>query len=155
MLRFILPAVAALGLTAVAAQSYAPDPTQPQTRPMAWHISHEGDSAKLAYGIESSDLLALMVTCVPGDTTAVVYGDLQPAAAPLVRTSKGATRPDPLSGGDADEARISLGDPVLRGLATHGRMQVTGDAGMTTLRASAQEQRAIGEFFAYCAGGRV
>jgi len=155
MLKFVIPAVAVLGLTAVAAQSYAPEVAQVRTPSMAWHISHEGTMAKLAYGVENSDLLALMITCVPGDRSAVIYGDVQPSAARLTQVSFGATRPDPLSGGDADETRISLRDPALRGLAERGQIRVSGDAGEVTLKASREEQRAIGEFLAYCTGGQV
>lgn len=155
MLKFVIPAVAVLGLTAFAVQSYAPGAAQVRTPSMAWHISQEGTMAKLAYGIENSDLLALMITCAPGDRSALIYGDMQPAAARLTQASLGATRPDPLSGGDADETRISLRDPVLLGLAKRGSIRVSGDAGEVTLGASRKEQRAIGGFLAYCADGQV
>jgi hypothetical protein len=155
MLKFVIPAIAALGLTAVAAQSYAPDMVQADTSPMAWYLSHEGAMAKLAYGVENSDQLALMVTCEPGQTAAVVYGDVQPTGARLTQASYGPVEPDPMSAGDAYETRISLRDPALTGLAEHGRMRVSGDGGEFTLAATDQEQRAIGEFLAYCARGRV
>ena len=50
MLKFAVPAVAALGLIAFAAQSRATNveaDAQPVAAPMGWHLSHEGEMAKL------------------------------------------------------------------------------------------------------------
>eukprot|EP01036_Dinobryon_divergens_P054361 gene54361-72643_t len=77
MFKVLIPAVAALGLVAFAAQSrdVAPevDAQGVMAAPvMGWSVHHEGALAKLAYGVAHSDQLALMVTCMPGDTTAAV-----------------------------------------------------------------------------------
>jgi len=157
MFKLLIPAAAALGLVAFAAQSQevvTGGETLQAAPVMGWSVHHEGALAKLAFGVANSDQLALMVTCQPGDKTAVVYGDVQPEAARLVQASLSRAI-DPLSDGDADEARISLDDPALQGLASRGRMAVRGDAGVFQLAASPQERRIIGDFLAYCSSDRV
>ena len=156
MLKFVIPAVAVLGLTAFAAQSYSRDVEPVAAQPaMGWHLSHEPGMAKLAYGIENSDQLALMLTCEGGRSTATVYGDVQPKAGRLTQASMGPAEMDPLSGGDAFETRISLRDPAMQGLARRGKLEVRGEAGDFMLEASDAERRLIGEFFAYCATAKV
>lgn len=155
MFKIAIPAVAALGLIAFAAQSRATDSgVQPDVVSMGWHLSHEGSLAKLAYGVENSDQLALMMTCEPGQTLATIYGDVQPAAPRLVRASM-TTALDPLSGGLADETRISVRAPVMQQLVRNGKLAVEADAGAFELSATADERRLIGEFFAYCGSARV
>jgi hypothetical protein len=151
MFKFAIPAVAALGLIAVAAQSRATDAdVQGPMAPMSWHLSHEGSMAKLAYGVANSDQLAMMMTCEPGQAQAAVYGEVQPAGLRLTRASMAAVPIDPLSGGLADETRISLRDPVLQAFARRGRLRVEGEAGHFELTANGDERRLVGEFFAYC-----
>jgi len=157
MFKFAIPAVAALGLIAVAAQSRATD-TAPETgmaTAMGWHLSHETEMAKLAYGVANSDQLALMITCEPGQAQAVIYGDVQPVSPRVLKASMNSAAIDPLSGGLADETRISLGDPGLQKLAHSGRLTVEGDAGHFELTANGEERRLVREFFAYCGGGTV
>ena len=154
MLKFAVPAVAALGLIAFAAQSRATHveaEAQPAAAPMGWHLSHEGETAKLAYGVANSDQLALMVTCEPGRSYAVAYGEVQPAGPRLTRAAMRTLALDPLSGDLAEETRIPLSDPALTDLARKGAMRVEGEAGTFHLKATAREQRLIGDFFAYCA----
>lgn len=159
MFKILIPAVAALGLIAFAAQSQGADvngvEASRSTPVMSWSVHHEGALAKLAYGVANSDQLALMVSCQPGDATAVVYGDVQPEAAGLIQASLPSQAVDPLSGGEADETRISLNDPALTGLASGGRMTVRGDAGLFQLAASQDERRMVGDFLAYCSAGRA
>ncbi|MFN4092151.1 MAG: hypothetical protein ACK4FG_04570 [Brevundimonas sp.] len=156
MLKLIIPAVAALGFTAVAAQSYAPEAEPIVATPvMGWHLSHEDGIAKLAYGVANSDQLALLLMCEPGRSTAVVYGEVQPKAARLTQTAMGPAEMDPLSGGDAVETRISLRDPVMQTLARRGKLEVQGEAGDFMLEATVDERRLIGEFFASCATAKV
>ncbi|HYC66773.1 hypothetical protein [Brevundimonas sp.] len=152
MFKFAIPAVAALGLIAVAAQSQADNGDVPGAGalPMSWHLSHEGSMAKLAYGVANSDQLALMMTCEPGQAQAVVYGDVQPDSPRLIRASMTAAPIDPLSGGMADETRIPLRDPALQKLAASGTLAVLGDAGHFELTATGDERRLVREFFAYC-----
>lgn len=151
MLKFAIPAVASLGLIAVAAQSQANNSdAQLGAAPMAWHLSHEGEMAKLAYGVANSDQLALMITCEPGQSDAVLYGDVRPAGPRLQQASMVAAAIDPLGGGLVDEMRMPLDDPALETLARRGRMEVEGDAGTYELGASRDERRLIGQFFSYC-----
>ena len=155
MLKIAIPAVAALGLIAFAAQSQATDSDiQTGVAPMGWHLSHEGSLAKLAYGVENSDQLALMMTCELGQAQATVYGDVQPASPRLIKASM-STAIDPLSGGLADETRISVRDPAMQQLARSGKLAVEAEAGQFELSATPAERRLIGEFFAYCGSDRV
>ena len=157
MFKFAIPAVAALGLIAAAAQSQADnaEAVAPAAAPMGWHLNHEGAMAKLAYGVANSDQLALMMTCEPGQNQAIVYGDVQPASPRLLKASMAAGAIDPLSGGLAEENRISLRDPALQKLARKGRLEVEGDAGHFELTATGEERRLVGEFFAYCGSEAV
>lgn len=156
MLKFAIPAVAALGLVAFAAQSKATDSAaRVGVAPMAWHLSHEGDLAKLAYGVSNSDQLALMMTCEPGQAQAVLYGDVKPVGPRVRKASLGAVAIDPLSGGLEDEVRLPVDDPSLKQLARTGRMAVEGDAGAFELNATPDERKLIDDFFAYCGGRRV
>ena len=151
MFKFAIPAVAALGLIAVAAQSEAIHADAGgDAAPMGWHLSHEGSMAKLAYGVANSDQLALMMTCEPGEAQAIVYGDVQPASPRLHRVSMTSAAIDPLSGGLAEENRISLRDPALLRLARRGALEVEGDAGHFELTADRDERRLVSQFFAYC-----
>lgn len=157
MFKVLVPAVAALGLVAFAAQSGDVTPVVEADGVMAapvmgWSVHHEGALAKLAYGVANSDQLALMVTCMPGDKTAVVYGDVQVEGARLADASYVV---DPLSGGQAEETRIPVGDPALDGLARNGRMTVIGDAGQFQLAASTEERRLVRDFLAYCSPSRT
>lgn len=158
MFKVLLPAVAALGLIAVVAHSQGAVAADGEDAPnpvMTWSVHHEGALAKLAYGVPHSDQLALMVSCQPGDRTAVVYGDVRPDTAQPVRTSAGPAPLDPLSGGEAEETTIAVGDPILRGLASRGRMDVRGDAGVFEITADRDERRIVGDFLAYCSMGRA
>lgn len=151
MLKFAIPAVAALGLIAFAAQSQATNSdAQTGVAPMAWHLSHEGDLAKLAYGVANSDQLALMMTCAPGQAQAVLYGDVKPAGPRVQKASLRAVAIDPISGGLEDEVRLSVDDPSLKQLAQNGKMAVEGDAGAFELTATRDERKLIDDFFAYC-----
>ena len=155
MLKFAVPAVAALGLIAFAAQSSASNGDMAAPG-MGWHLSQEGAMAKLAYGVENSDQLALMMTCEPGRSQAVVYGDVQPASPRLVHASMSTEMAiDPLDGELAQESRISLRDPTLQDLQRRGRLTVEGEAGRFQLTATTAERALIDRFFAYCGTDRV
>jgi hypothetical protein len=156
MFRFAIPAVAALGLIAAAAQSSANNSeAAPAVEGMGWHLSHEGSMAKLAYGMPNSDQLALMMTCEPGRAQAMVYGEVQPASPRLVHASTGPTEIDPLGGGLLDEARISTRDPALRRLQRTGALAVDGEAGRFELTATREERRLIDAFFDWCGADRA
>ena len=156
MFKVLIPAAASIALVAFAARTQPLDSaSSEQISPMAWHLSHEGSMAKLAYGVENSDQLALMVTCSPGDAVAVVYGGVQPASPRLIAASDGPALQDPMSGGDAVETRLSLRDASLTGLASRGSMRVQGDAGQFDLTASPQERQMIAGFLSYCGSSRA
>ena len=158
MFKFAIPAVAALGMIVVAAQSGAANldaGAEGAAVPMGWHLTHEGSMAKLAYGVANSDQLALMMTCEPGQAQAIVYGDVQPASPRLHKASLTSTAIDPLSGGLADEARIPLRDPALLKLARRGTLDVEGEAGHFELTAGGDERRLVSAFLAYCGTGAV
>lgn len=155
MLKIAIPAVAALGLIAFAAQSQATNADiQTGVAPMGWHLSHEGSLAKLAYGVENSDQLALMMTCERGQTQATVYGDVKPVSRRMIKASITAAI-DPLSGAVSDETRISVHDPALQQLVRTGKLTVEADAGAFELSATVAERRLVGDFFAYCGSGRA
>ena len=161
MFKVLVPAVAALGLVAFAASTQSADidtavsTVEPvASAPVAWHLSHDGEVAKLAYGASNSDLIALMVTCAAGATDVAVYGDMRPIAANLIETS-GPAMPDPLSGGAASETVMPLADAGLRDLADKGRMAVKGGEETFQLAATQQERRVVGRFLSYCETGRA
>lgn len=151
MLRYLIPAVAALGLIAVAAQTRSLDAEAAPgmaTPAMGWFLTYEGDTAKLAYGLANSDQLALMLTCAPGDRSVVSFGDVRPDTGGASLASAGEI--DPLTGGLVHEVRVSLDDSALTDLARNGRLGVRGDAGRFELRASNEERSRAAQFFAYC-----
>ena len=156
MLKFAVPAVAALALLAVAAQSRATDSdASTMSGDMGWHLSHEPGMAKLAYGMANSDQLALMMTCERGQARAAVYGDVKPVGARLLRASMTSSEIDPLDGDLGADALIATRSPVLQDLARHGTLTVEGEAGAFELNASSDERRLIGEFIAYCGSDKA
>lgn len=144
MFKILIPAVAALGLVAFAAKTQPVSETtasvavSDSSAGLGWHVSHEGATAKLAYGVANSDQLAMMVTCAPGDATAAVYGDVRPTASRDVAASP------------MDETRIAVKDSPLESLVEQGRLSVRGEGGVYRVAATQPERRAIAEFLGYC-----
>ncbi|MBD7941920.1 hypothetical protein [Brevundimonas guildfordensis] len=158
MRKSVLPILAAVGLAAVAAHATTYSPSTPRSGEEAvagWHLLREGPMAKLAYGLPNSDQLALMLTCEPGERSAVVYGDVQPRSAGLILASHGPQPIDPLSNGEAFETRLPLNDSALSGLASGGRMTVQTEAGDRQLTATRAERRLVQGFLSYCASGHA
>lgn len=154
MFKVLVPAVALLGLAAFAARTETPAvDTTAQVAPMAWHLSKEGDMAKLAYGVANSDQLSLMMTCAPGDRAAVVYGDVKPDSPNVIPASYGPTELDPMTG--ELETRIALNDVALRRFVANGRLRVKGEAGKFDLPADQGELRLVSSFLAHCTSGRA
>lgn len=154
MFKFLLPAAAAVTLGAFAVQSQSADATTEAVAPaMGWHMSHDGRMAKLAYGVANSDQLALMLTCSPGERTAVAYGDVRVAGARLMQASMAPAELDPMTG--EPEMRVALADPALQALATRGSLAVEGEAGAARISASKDERRLVGDFLAYCGAERA
>ena len=154
MLKILVPAVAALGLVTTAAQTQSAALQGATGQAVAWHLSHDGEMAKLAYGVSNSDQLALMVTCSAGSTDVAIYGDVRPIAVKQ-RSDSGPSAPDPLSGGDATEAVVPLSDAGLADLSRRGRMTVTSDEQTFQLAATQQERRVVDRFLAYCQSGQA
>lgn len=154
MFKVLVPAVAACALVAFAARTQTVE-SSPEAPAMAWRLSYEDSLAKLTYGVANSDHLAVMITCVPGESTAVVYGEAQPDSPRLVHASMGPTTLDPLTGGDAYETVIPLQDASLTNLASGGSIRLIGDTGATVLRADRAERRLAADFLTYCGSSRV
>lgn len=155
MFKVLIPAAAAIALVAFAARPQTLDASINDVPTMTWRLGYEDQTAKLTYGVDNSDQLALMITCQPGEHTAVVYGYVQPDSPRLTPASMGPAPIDPLSGGDASEALIALNDPTLAALAREGVLRVIGEAGSSTIPATVQERRLAADFLAYCGSARV
>ena len=155
MLKSLLPAAAALSLAVLAGQALTSAPAAPGEGVAGWHLLHEGAMAKLAYGLTDSDDVALMLTCSPGDRTAVVYGDSQPRSPALTPAALGPQPIDPLSDGEAFESRLPLTDTALTGLARSGRIAVQTEAGDDHIRATRAERRLVQSFLGYCASSHA
>lgn len=154
MFRVLIPAAAALSLAAFAVQSRPSAPVDDHP-PMQWLLSHDGEAAKLAYGVANSDILAVMITCAAGDRTAAVYGDVKPAGARMIPARHSPSPLDPMTGDLMEDVRIPVAHPGLRSLAEHGVMTVEGEAGAFVLKADRQERAAARRFIAYCESARV
>jgi len=149
----IVPAVAFMGLAIVAAKSQSAE-SAPTAAPAAWHVLHDGEQAKLAYGAANSDQIALMVACDENSNRVSIYGDMRPVA--MVKPAVSEPRsPDPLSGGEAWEAQVALGDAGLDSLVSQGRIALTTGDETFRVTASREERRAIDGFVTYCGTSRA
>ena len=150
MLKIALPAVAALGLAAFAAQTMA---TDTQVVPegidgMAWHVNHDGPEARLFYGVANSDQLAVMMSCRIGDGEIVTMGAVHPVAA----RSAGSIEADidPLSGDLIEMRALSADDPAMARLVRAGRLGVEGPEHRFDLPATQTERQSIRAFLDDC-----
>lgn len=149
----IVSATAFMGLAIVAAKSQSAE-SMAAAAPAAWHVLHDGEQAKLAYGAANSDQIALMVACDENSDRVSVYGDMRPVA--MRKSAVDEPRaPDPLSGGEAWEAQVALGDAGLDSLVSQGRIALTTGDETFRVAASDAERRAISDFVAYCGNGRA
>lgn len=163
MFKILIPAVAALGLVAHAAQSYtaedgvaaapimlvaeAPVEAAPAKPTMDWHFHTEGDTAKLAYGVANSDQLVLMLMCTPGEDKVSTLGSVRAEA----DTATGQTSyQDPMTGGVLHESEIARNDAALADLAATGKMTVVSDQGKVAIGSDSPDQEAVKAFFASC-----
>lgn len=154
MLRILVPVVAAFGVLATAAQTQSETLDTAYGQPVAWHLSHDGEMAKLAYGVSRSDHLALLVACAAGDKDVTIYGDVRPIGV-TNRTGAVPFAPDPLSGGDASEAIVPMSASGLGDLSRRGRMTVVADDRTYQIAATQQERRVVDRFLAYCRTGQA
>ncbi|MGV9010257.1 hypothetical protein [Brevundimonas sp.] len=150
MLKIALPALAALGLVAFAAQTMATDAEQ-TSQPvdgMGWHVNHDGDETRLFYGVANSDQLAVMMSCHMGDGEIVTLGAVQPVSA----RSAGSVEADidPLSGELIETRALSAHDPAMVRLARSGRLGVQDETARFDLSATPQERQAIRRFLDDC-----
>mgnify|MGYP000244664708 CR=1 FL=1 len=160
MLKILIPAVAALGLVAHAAQSHTAGDSAPvvpvktvaatpvDVAPvMDWHFHNDGDTAKLAYGIANSDQLVMMLTCEAGKDTIATLGSVRAIA----RTAANETSyEDPMTGSVLHESDINSDDAAMTELAETGSMRVFSARGQVALGSDAADTSAVKAFFAYC-----
>ena len=167
MFKILIPAVAALGLVAHAAQSYTaedgvaaapimlvagtPVEAAPATPAMDWHFHTEGDTAKLAYGVANSDQLVLMLMCTPGADKVSALGSVRAEA----DTASGqSSYRDPMTGGILHESEIARHDAALADLAATGKMTVVSHQGKVAIGSDPEsamaDQEAVKAFFASC-----
>lgn len=150
VLKIALPALAALGLVAFAAQTMA---TDTQVAPegiegMGWHLNHDGHEARLFYGVADSDQLAVMMSCRMGGGEIVTMGAVQPVAA----RSAGSLEADidPLSGDLMEMRALSANDPAMARLVQAGRLGVEGEDRRFDLSATPDERQSIKTFLDDC-----
>ncbi|MBN8551947.1 MAG: hypothetical protein J0L52_03505 [Caulobacterales bacterium] len=141
----------------------APQP-QPQLvevldhQPIGWHLVHQGDQARLAYGIADSDQILVMFSCAAGDQQVHVFGQAAPETRSVRLTSASltsdiavVTEMDPLSGVPVIEAEIPLRSAALRGFRENGRLTLTAGDGRAILAHAMQAELAsVQVFFEHC-----
>jgi len=153
MFRFLVPATALLATLAMAART-EPHPADSGAT-MSWTLSHEGDLAKLAYGVPNSDHLAVMLTCAPGATISV-HGPVRPDSPALLQASAVAAPIDPLSGELLVDLRLPRDDRALAQLASGAGLPVVNDLDERSLiPADAGARRLARAFLAHCASART
>ena len=156
MFKVLIPAAAVLSLVAFAAQGrsepvVAEDIPMLAPAPMGWHLSHEGEMAKLAYGVANSDQLVIMLTCMPGDARASAYGVVSPAGVDGAQTP---TPVDPLTGLAMEETSLALSSAPLTALREQAALPVVGEAGRAALPVTSADRDAVQGFFAHCGATR-
>lgn len=123
-----------------------------------WHLLHEGDRAKLAYGIANSDQILVMLSCAAGDETVEVFGIAAPEADEVVLTSASLSSPidvrptfDPISGATAIETTLPVGADALEGFRATGRLTLAADTGESVPAHAVQaELPQVQAFFDHC-----
>lgn len=149
MLKYLIPAAATLSLVAFAAQSRSEsviDET-PLDGSLAWHLSHEGGTAKLAYGAANSDQIVLMLTCERGDRAVQAFGVVTPAGA---QVPEGPAPVDPLTGLAMADVAVDMSSNAMTALRNGVGMPVTGEAGPAELPVTRGDKVVIDGFFAAC-----
>jgi hypothetical protein len=153
MFRTLIPATALLATLAFAARTETQ--TTPDATPMAWTLTHEGDMAKLAYGVPRSDHLAVMLTCAPGGHVEV-YGSVRPDSPALQQASATAAPIDPLSGELLEDIRLPATDRTLARMASGPGLAVLNEQDeMRVIPVNATERRLARSFLAHCASTRT
>lgn len=155
MPRIVLPAIATLGLVAFAAQTMATDinGVQPGDAGMGWHVNHDGEEARLFYGVANSDQLAVMMSCQRGAGEIITVGAVQPTMARGNEPSEADI--DPLSGELITLKALSAEDPSMLRLAHAGQLNVRDGDRRFDLSASPEERQAIRVFLDDCGTSRA
>jgi len=154
MLKYLIPVAATVAFAAFAAQSRSEaviDETPVDGR-LAWHLSHEGEMAKLAYGVAHSDQIVIMLTCAPGDAQAQAFGVVTPAG---VDVAEGPAPVDPLTGLAMADVAVDMNSRTMASLRDGGAMPVVGEAGPADLRVTPGDKAVIDGFFAHCGATRA
>jgi hypothetical protein len=154
MLKYLIPVAATVAFAAFAAQSRSEavvDETPVDGR-LAWHLSHEGDMAKLAYGVAHSDQIVIMLTCAPGDAQAQAFGVVTPAG---VAVQEGPAPVDPLTGLAMADVAVDMNSRTMASLRDGGAMPVVGEAGPADLPVTPGDKAVIDGFFAHCGATRA
>ena len=118
------------------------------------HYVDLGDSAKLAYGKEDSEVIGLMLECGKG-SGAVEISDVARGAGSLSLRSggqrsefAGSIAPSPMAPIVVAQGKTSA--PALQGFRQTGRMQVTNGGLTYDVAAKAGERVSVERFFAAC-----
>ena len=149
MRRLIVPSLGALLLggavmASVAARGHGPD------EGAGWFLLADGAELKLVYGQPASDNIGLMLTCVPGETVMIAYGEVAPDLASLTLVDQGPSLADPLSGGSAFSMSLAVDEPGLRLLPDEGYLPVRMERGRGRLVATAAERQMANRFLNAC-----
>lgn len=152
-----LTAATLLGHEGAAAQAAEPAFQAAATGDLGWHLSHEGDRAKLAYGLANSDQILVMLSCAPGQDRVDVFGLAAPEGERVVLTSTAGPSAlnaepaiDPLSGQPAVETTLMLGATAFRGFRDSGRLTLVSDGEAIEIDAQPEERADVEAFFAHC-----
>jgi hypothetical protein len=123
-----------------------------------YYSENEDEGAKLAYGLENSDALSLMLECKKGSGRVEVFQLFGPArSGPLVLASSG--RRSVLAGeAEADDgpgdgeirASTPATTPALVGFKDTGKLDVSGKGYRYSVVAQRDGQAEVSRFFAAC-----
>lgn len=154
MLKYLIPVAATLSLVAFAAQSRSEaviDET-PLEGGLAWHLSREGETAKLAYGVAHSDQIVIMLTCAPGDRQVQAFGVVTPTGAAV---EEGPVPVDPLTGLAMSDVAVDIDSEALTSLRDRDGLPVMGEAGPADLPVTQGDKAVIDGFFSHCGATRA
>lgn len=156
-----------LGVAVLAAQA-APSATEPQAQvmpvevldhaPVGWFLTHEGDEARLAYGVADTDQVLVMLACTAGSASVHVFGLASPedetvrlVSASQVSSVSAPIAVDPLTGATVIEGHLPTQAEALQGFRQTGRLSLTlGDGPAVPAHAVQAELPQVRAFFDHC-----
>lgn len=126
--------------------------------PTGWHLVHEGDRAKLAYGVANTDQVLVMFSCAAGEPMVEVFGLAAPETDSIRFTSATLTTDvgvepehDPISGSAMIDTEIPTSAHALQGFRDTGRLNLTTDDGRSVPAHAVQSEQAdVRAFFDHC-----